>query len=75
MRFMGGGERHSPIGAETLLHVHHVAARLGVSCRTVRLWAELGELPGFKIGRGKLWRFRRDDIEEYVAHRKEPNVR
>ena len=65
-------QAQAPVSAtENLLRVHHVAARLGVSCRTVRLWAEVGELPGFKVGRGKLWRFRKADIEEYLAARKE----
>jgi excisionase family DNA binding protein len=64
-------ESGATVRPEKLLHVHHVAAKLGVSCRTVRLWAELRELPGFKIGRGKLWRFREQEIAEYVEKKKE----
>ena len=66
-------ERARDNARERLLHVHLVAARLGVSCRTVRLWAEVGELPGFKVGRGKLWRFRESDVDEYLARKKLEN--
>jgi excisionase family DNA binding protein len=47
---------------ERVLSVHTVAVRLGVSDRTVRLWAERGWLPGFKDG-PKIWRFRETDVE------------
>jgi excisionase family DNA binding protein len=48
----------------------HVARRLAVSERTIRYWAEVGELPGFKIGNGhKLWRFDSHAIENYVKSR------
>jgi excisionase family DNA binding protein len=49
---------------DKLLRVAHVAKRLGVSPRTVRYWAEVGELKGFKIGHRE-WRFREQDIVEY----------
>ena len=58
-----------PPKPERLLHAAHVAGRLGVSVRTVRYWAEVEELPGFKIGKGKLWRFRETDIVEYVRRK------
>lgn len=56
-------------GKDKLLHSAHVAARLGVPARTVRFWAEVGELPGFKIGRGKLWRFRESEILDYIRRK------
>ena len=47
---------------ERILSVHIVAIRLGVSDRTVRLWAARGWLPAFKDG-PKIWRFRATDVE------------
>ncbi len=51
-----------------LLHVSHVAARLGISPRTVRYWAKTGDLPGFKLGQ-RQWRFWEQDIVEYIERR------
>ena len=48
---------------ERLIHVRHVACRLGVSERTVRNLAARGDIPAFKVG-PKLWRFRVRDIDE-----------
>jgi len=47
---------------ERVLSVHTVATRLGVSDRTVRLWAEKGWLRGYKEG-PKIWRFRTTDVD------------
>ena len=47
---------------ERILSVHSAAIRLGVSERTVRLWARTGRLRGFKEG-PKIWRFRETDVE------------
>jgi len=47
---------------ERVLSVHTVAIRLGVSDRTVRLWAEKGWLRGYKDG-PKIWRFRETDVD------------
>jgi excisionase family DNA binding protein len=47
---------------ERVLSVHTVAIRLGVSDRTVRLWAEKGRLRGYKDG-PKIWRFRASDVD------------
>jgi excisionase family DNA binding protein len=46
---------------ERVLSVHTVAARFGVCDRTIRLWAQRGQLPGFKDG-PKIWRFRATDV-------------
>jgi excisionase family DNA binding protein len=51
---------------ERVLSVHTVAVRLGVSDRTVRLWAKKGRLPSFKDG-PKIWRFRASDVEAVRA--------
>jgi len=47
---------------ERILSVHTVAIRLGVSDRTVRLWAARGRLTAFKDG-PKIWRFRESEVE------------
>jgi excisionase family DNA binding protein len=51
---------------ERILSVHIVAVRLGVSDRTVRLWAARGWVPAFKDG-PKIWRFRETDVEAVRA--------
>jgi excisionase family DNA binding protein len=47
-----------------VLTLEEVANWLQVSPRTIRQWAEAGEVPACRIG--KLWRFRRKDIEEWL---------
>lgn len=51
---------------ERILSARTVALRLGLSDRTVRLWAKKGWLPGFKDG-PKIWRFRETDVEAVRA--------
>ena len=46
------------------LHVHQVALRLGVSERTVRWWAQTGQLPASRLG-VKLWAFDQHDVVEF----------
>jgi len=48
--------------SERALLVHHVAKRLGVSCRTVRYWAATGRLRAHKDG-PKIWKFTLADVE------------
>jgi excisionase family DNA binding protein len=55
---------------EPLMTAEEVAAQLRVSEGTVNQWVKLGRIPVVKIGR--LNRFRRDDIEAYIASRAEP---
>ncbi len=50
---------------EPLLTTEAVARCLGISQRTVCLWAEMEELPGIKVGRQ--WRFRTEEIREWLA--------
>jgi excisionase family DNA binding protein len=47
---------------ERILSVHAAAIRLGVSDRTVRLWAAKGWLRAFKEG-PKIWRLRASDVD------------
>jgi excisionase family DNA binding protein len=50
-----------------LLNTRDVAEFLGVTARTVRLWAELGEIPALRIGRQ--WRFRCSDLNDWLGHK------
>lgn len=54
--------KNSSSGA--LLSTEEVSRMLGIARRTVCLWAELGELPAFKVGRH--WRFRQSIIHEWL---------
>jgi excisionase family DNA binding protein len=49
---------------EPLLTTAAVAKWLGISTRAVCLWAECKELPAIKLGRQ--WRFRRDELSEWL---------
>ena len=49
------------------LNTKAVADWLGVSTRTVCLWAECNELPAIRVG--KQWRFRRNQIIAWIASR------
>lgn len=49
---------------EHLLTASDVARQLGVAQRTVQYWADIGRLPGFKLGRA--WRFWQKDIDNFV---------
>lgn len=53
-----------------LLNTAQVAAWLGISPRTVCLWAECSELPAIRVGRQ--WRFQREAIERWLASSKGP---
>jgi len=50
-----------------IMTIEEVAKYLRVSERTVYDWAQKGELPGGKLGTS--WRFKRDEIEEWVNKR------
>lgn len=49
---------------EEILTIREVAAWRRVAQRTLRQWAEVGLIPAHKMGR--LWRFRRRDIEVWL---------
>jgi len=72
MAEIGGGEPDDPQPPSGLamLAIKEASAMLRVPARTLRLWAELGEIPAVKVGRQ--WRFRRRDIEEWLARQNEP---
>lgn len=50
--------------ANELLTVDEVAEFLRVKPSTVYEWAKQGKIPASKVGR--LWRFRREDVEAWV---------
>ena len=56
-----GGPRPRYLSAAT------VAARLGLSPRTVRYWAEVGIIPAFRLG--KQWRIEEHALEEWLRQR------
>lgn len=49
------------------LSTANIAARLNITTRSVRLWAECGEIPAVKFGRQ--WRFEQRAFEEWVVAR------
>ncbi|MDQ2898660.1 MAG: helix-turn-helix domain-containing protein [Acidobacteriota bacterium] len=49
-----------------------VASFLSLSPTTVRLWAELGEIRAWKVGRQ--WRFAEDDISQLIRGPKDANL-
>lgn len=51
--------------ATLFLSTRQVAALLGLSERTIRLWAESGAIPARKLGRQ--WRFRTADVEAWLV--------
>lgn len=52
------------------LDVHRAAAHVDVSEPTILRAARAGALQGFKVG--KLWRFRREDLDAWVMRRQTP---
>jgi excisionase family DNA binding protein len=56
-----------------LLTTAAVARWLGVSTRTVCLWAECAELPAIKVGRQ--WRFRERDLSQWLDSPKAAKVK
>jgi excisionase family DNA binding protein len=53
-----------------ILNLKEASEMLRVPARTLRLWAELGEIPAVKAGRQ--WRFWRRDVEEWLVRQKNP---
>jgi excisionase family DNA binding protein len=55
------------MGAEQFLTAWTVARWIGVSRRTVCMWAEQGRIPAYKFGRQ--WRFRSSAIAAWISDR------
>lgn len=58
---------------EPLLTTASVAKWLGVSTRTLCLWAECKEIPAIKIGRQ--WRFRESELANWLRDPEGPKVK
>jgi len=58
---------------EPLMTTAAVAKWLGVSTRTLCLWAECKEIPAIKIGRQ--WRFRESDLVDWLRNPEGTRVR
>jgi len=52
---------------EQLLDSAEVAAILGIHPKTLQRMARSGQIRGIRVGR--LWRFRRSDIDEWIERR------
>ena len=58
---------------EPLMTTAAVARWLGVSTRTLCLWAECKEIPAIKIGRQ--WRFRESELSDWLSDPEAPKVK
>ncbi|MDZ7722573.1 MAG: PTS sugar transporter subunit IIA [candidate division KSB1 bacterium] len=58
---------------DQIMTVEEVATFLKVSQRTVYDWAQNGEIPCGKLGTS--WRFKRDEIENWVSRKLTPRIR
>lgn len=56
--------KNNPISHNPLMTVKQVAAYLNMNEKTIYEWALKGRIPGIKMGR--TWRFRREDLEEWL---------
>jgi excisionase family DNA binding protein len=52
------------MSCEPLIDAERAAVILGLHSKTVKRLAQVGRLPGFKIGR--VWRFRESSLDEWV---------
>lgn len=58
---------------DDILTLKEVAAYLKLAEKTAYRLAAEGKLPGFKVGGS--WRFRREDVESWIAEQKKESVR
>ena len=58
---------------EPLLTTAAVSRWLGVSTRTLCLWAECNEIPAIKIGRQ--WRFRESEVTNWLTSERQSSVK
>lgn len=57
------------MGEGYTLTVGDVAEQLGVTVKTIRVWADSGQLPHLRVGKGHR-RFRQADIDAITGHRR-----
>ena len=55
---------------EPLMSVKDLAEYLQVDMSTIYLWSQRGQIPAMKVG--KMWRYRRSEIEEWLNQRRTP---
>lgn len=58
---------------EKLMTLQEVADYLQIKERTIYQWAQLGKIPGFKLG--NIWRFKREDIDTWIEEQKQNTPR
>jgi len=58
---------------EPLLTTEAVSKWLGLSTRTLCLWAECKEIPAIKVGRQ--WRFRQSEVADWLQSRDASTVK
>lgn len=56
---------------DEILTLKEVAAYLKLAEKTAYRLASEGKLPGFKVGGS--WRFKKEDIEQWIAQKKQEN--
>jgi excisionase family DNA binding protein len=54
------------------LSVADAARYLGLSSKSLYIWAEKGTIPAYKVGR--LWRFDKTELDQFVRCEKRPNT-
>jgi len=57
---------------DQLMSVKELADYLNVNISTVYQWSQQGQVPAMKIG--KMWRYRRAEIEEWLNGRRSPAI-
>ena len=57
---------------DQLMSVKDVAEYLKVDMSTVYLWSQRGQMPAMKVGR--MWRYRRSEIDAWLDQRRSPSV-
>ena len=62
-----------PNNREPLLTTEAVSKWLGLSTRTLCLWAECKEIPAIKVGRQ--WRFRQSEVADWLQSRDASTVK
>ena len=59
--------RLASIELEPLFDAHEIAAACKVSAKSLHKWAREGRIPAVKFGR--LWRFRKSAIEDFLGRK------
>ncbi len=60
------------MGDDQLMSVNEMAEYLNVNISTIYMWSQKGQMPAMKMG--KMWRYRRSEIDEWLNERCSPAV-